>query len=248
MKDALDFTGRVVVVTGGSGGIGNGIACAFRDCGAEVIVTGTREADAYPESDLSNMRYHRLDAGDDDSVARFADTVERCDVLVNSLGMVVYKKQEYQIATFRRVIDVNLNGVMHLCLRFHDRLAARDGKAAGSIVNISSLSGQFSTRNNPAYSASKGGLDALTRTLAEAWGRDGIRVNGIAPGFVKTKMTEVSWANEGISENIERHTPLGRWGAPEDMAGAALFLASPLAAFMTGQTITVDGGLSLAIS
>lgn len=242
----LDFTGQRVLVIGGSSGIGNGIAQSFREAGANVAITGTREVAAYAGeagSNLDGLDYHTLDIVQDAAVAVFASGFGPLNVLVNAVGTVAYGRKEFEIETFRRVMDVNLTGVMNACVCFKPALAG----ARGSIINIASLASFFSTRNNPAYSASKGGMAILTKTLADNWGRDGIRVNGIAPGFVESKLTRVSRDNPAIYEGSLRKTPLGRWGTPQDMGGAALFLASPLASFITGQTICVDGGLSLAL-
>jgi NAD(P)-dependent dehydrogenase (short-subunit alcohol dehydrogenase family) len=117
----------------------------------------------------------------------------------------------------------------------------------GSIINISSLTSFFASSGNPAYGASKAGIVQLTKSLAVAWGADGVRVNAIAPGWIATSMTEVSQNREAINSEILRRTPLGRWGQPEDIAGVALFLASPLASYVTGETIRVDGGFSCSI-
>lgn len=242
----LDFTGQRVLVIGGSSGIGNGIAQAFREAGAHVAITGTREFTAYAGeagSNLDGLDHHVLDIAQDSAVTGFASAFGPLHVLVNAVGTVAYGRTEFEIETFRRVMDVNLTGVMNACVSFKQALAG----TRGSIINIASLASFFSTRNNPAYSASKGGMAILTKTLADNWGRAGIRVNGIAPGFVETKLTRVSRDNPAIYEASLRKTPLGRWGTPRDMAGAALFLASPLASFITGQTICVDGGLSLAL-
>ena len=121
------------------------------------------------------------------------------------------------------------------------------GAADGSIINISSLTGFFASSGNPAYGASKAAMMQLTKTLAVAWAEDGIRVNCIAPGWIATKMTEVSQNREAINDEILRRTPLKRWGKPADIAGVTLFLASPMAAYVTGETISVDGGFSCAI-
>ncbi|MDO9461943.1 MAG: SDR family oxidoreductase [Alphaproteobacteria bacterium] len=240
MRDLLDFTGKTVVVTGGSTGIGNGIARAFRDHGAKLIITASRERAAY-DTDMDGMDYHQVDIADDDAMRAFAAQVSSLDVLVNSVGTVVYKRKEFQMPTFRHVVDVNLNGVMHACVLFHDKLLA----TKGNIVNIASVASFRPTRGNPAYSASKGGLALLTKSLADAWGPEGIRVNGLAPGFVATKITAVSYDNPEINEGIVNTTPLRRWGTPEEMGQVALFLASDMASFMTGHTIPVDGGQSL---
>lgn len=243
---AIDFTGKRVLVIGGSSGIGNGIAHAFREAGGRTAITGTRQAEAYagdPGSNLDGLEFRTLDITDDAAVKSFAAGFGPLDVLINAVGTVAYGRKEFEIETFRQVMDVNLTGVMHGCVCFKPALSA----TKGSIINIASLASFFSTRNNPAYSASKGAMAILTKTLADNWGRDGIRVNGIAPGFVESKLTRVSRDNPAIYEASLRKTPLGRWGTPQDMAGAALFLASPLASFITGQTICVDGGLSLSL-
>lgn len=249
----IDFTGKVVLVTGGSSGIGNGIAQMFRDHGATVHVTGTREnADAYAApsgqadgtdgSDLQGMTFHSLDLADDGAVAAFELPGSRLDVLVNSVGTVAYKRKEFELETFRRILDVNLTGIMHCCVKFHDLLAT----CGGCVVNLGSLASFNATRGNPAYSASKGGLRTLTMSLAEAWAGDGIRVNGVAPGFVATKITRISRDNPDIYQASLRAIPMRRWGEPREMGGVALFLASPLASYVTGQMIIVDGGMSLS--
>lgn len=242
-NNPLDFSEKRVLVTGGSNGIGNGIARAFRDAGADVAVTGTRGgADDY-DTDMAGMTYAQVDLGDDDGIHALARDIGQLDVLVNNAGMVVYKRREFETETFRRVMDVNLTSIMTLSELLKPGLAA----TGGCIVNISSLTAYFASTGNPAYGASKAGLIQLTKTLAAVWARDGVRVNCIAPGFIATKMTEVSQSRDAVNEAILARTPMGRWGTPEDIAGVALFLASPLAAFTTGETISVDGGFSCAI-
>ena len=242
--DELDFTGRKVLVVGGSSGIGNGIAQGFRAKGAVVTVWGTRAgaADYAGEegSDLTGLAYAQVDVGDFDAIRRQPDA-ETLDVLVLSQGRVLYKRAEFEIEGFRNVIDVNLNSLMACAAKFHKALAA----AKGSLIIISSTAAFHSTKGNPAYNASKTGAMGLTRTLGEAWAPDGIRVNGIAPGLVDTKMTKVTTANPQRLEGSLQRIPLHRLGTPQDMAGVALFLASPLAAYVVGQTIPVDGGLIL---
>lgn len=238
----LDFSGHRVLVTGGSNGIGNGIACAFRDAGADVTITGTRARDAY-DTDLADMTYRQVDLGDDDAVRRLARETGQLNLLVNNAGMVVYRRKEFEIETFRKVMDVNLTSAMALSTLLKPGLAA----TGGAIVNIASLTSFFASSGNPAYGASKAAMVQLTKTLAVAWARDGVRVNCIAPGWIATKMTEVSQNRAEINDAILERTPMGRWGKPEDIAGVVLFLASPLAAYMTGETISVDGGFSCAI-
>lgn len=246
----IDFSGRTVLVTGGSSGIGNGIAQVFRQAGATVHVTGTRTAaadyDGVDGSVLDGLVYHRLDVGNDAAVDAFDPGFDRLDVLVNSVGTVAYRRREFEMPGWRRVMDVNINGVMHCCTKFKDLVAQSDLPGGGSIINISSMASFHATRGNPAYSASKGGLRTLTMSLAEAWGRDGVRVNAVAPGFVDTKLTKVTRDNPDLYQATLANTPLGRWGTPAEMGTVALFLASPLAAYITGATIPVDGGAGLS--
>lgn len=246
MMNEIDFTNRTVLVVGGSSGIGNGIARVFRDHGAAVFVCGTRPTAAdYKDdegSDLSGLTYFQLDVTDDNAVAALRPPFDRLDVLVLSQGAVIYSQGEFQIPGFRRVIDVNLISVMACCVKFHGMLAA----TKGSVIILGSGACFRSTKGNPAYSASKGGVLALTRTLAEAWARDGIRVNGVAPGLVATKMTKVTWDHPRRYQDSVEDIPMHRWGTPEEMGGVALFLASPLASFVTGEMILADGGQSLA--
>lgn len=241
----LDFTGKKALIVGGSSGIGNGIAQGFRARGAEVYVWGTRPAASdYSKadgSDLTGLHYAQVDVGDDGAIEDYVAPFHTLDILVLSQGIVIYKRGEFKMEGFARVVDVNLNSIMACALKFFDMLKA----SKGSIVTISSTAAYHSTRGNPAYGASKTGLVGLTRTLGEAWAGEGIRVNGVAPGLVDTKLTKVTTNNpERLAATLQR-IPAGRLGTPADMAGAAMFLASPLAAYICGQTIPVDGGLIL---
>jgi 3-oxoacyl-[acyl-carrier protein] reductase len=244
--DPLDFTGKVVLVVGGSSGIGNGVAQAFLKCGAEVHVWGARaDAGAYAGeegSDLSGLFYAQVDAADFSAMEALTPAFDRLDVLVLCQGTVIYKRGEFAMDGFRKVVDVNLNSLMACSVKLHPLLAA----AKGSIIVVSSTSAFHATRGNPAYAASKAGAVGLARTLGEAWAGDGIRVNGVAPGLVDTKLTKVTTENpERLAASL-RGIPAGRLGLPSDMAGPCLFLASPLASYIYGQTIIVDGGLTLS--
>lgn len=246
MTDPLDFTARRVLVIGGSGGIGNGIAHGFRQRGADVTVTGTRpDAGDYLEaedSDFTGLDYRQLNLTDRLAADRLAGLVAPFDVIVQSQGAVRYKRAEFTREGWDSVVDVNLNSVMDVARAFHAGLA----ETQGTMIIVSSVAAFKSTIGTPAYAASKAGAASLTKTLGEAWARDGIRVNGIAPGLVPTKLTAVTTDNPERLEASLRAIPLRRMGTPEDMAGAALFLASPLAAYITGQTLVVDGGLTLS--
>ncbi len=246
MTDPLDFTGKHALVIGGSSGIGNGIAHGFRQRGAQVTVTGTRpdfgdylEAE---DSDFTGLDYRQIDLTDRDAAERLASDLGAVDVLVLSQGTVRYGRQEFTREGWDAVVDINLNSVMDAARAFHPALA----EAKGAIIIVSSVAAFKSTLGTPAYAASKAGAASLTKTLGEAWARDGIRVNGIAPGLVPTKLTSVTTDNPERLEASIRSIPLRRMGTPEDMAGAALFLASPLSAYITGQTLVVDGGLTLS--
>lgn len=245
MNDPLDFTGKTVLVVGGSSGIGNGIARAFRSRGASVHVWGTRgtAADYAGEAgcDLQGLTYAQVDASDSALVDRYVPPFERLDVLVLSQGIVLYQRAEFSPGGFSKVVQTNLNSVMTCALRFHSMLQA----SQGALITISSTAAYHATRGNPAYNASKAGVVGLTRTLGQAWAAEGIRVNGIAPGLVDTKLTKITTSHpERLSSSLAR-IPIGRLGTALDMAGVALFLASPLAAYVIGQTIPVDGGLIL---
>jgi 3-oxoacyl-[acyl-carrier protein] reductase len=243
--DELNFSGKRVLVIGGSSGIGNGIAQAFRARGARVAVCGTRaqaaDYSAAEGSHLDGLDYARLDVSDAKAIGNFVPSFDRLDVLVLAQGAVIYRRGEFEMAGFRQVLEVNLMSLMACAGKFHDLLRA----SKGSLIIVSSTAAYHSTKGNPAYNASKTGAMGLTRTLGEAWAEDGIRVNGIAPGLVDTKMTKVTTANPKRLEGAIERIPLKRLGTPADMAGAALFLASPLSSYIVGQTLVVDGGLIL---
>lgn len=241
----LDYSGKVVAVVGGSSGIGNAIARAFRQRGATVHVTGTRSGPGdYSKddgSDLGNLTYHQLDVADASAISSFCAKFDTLDVLVQSQGMVVYGRGEFEVECFQKVLDVNLTSLMACSKGMFDVLKA----SGGSIIIISSTAAFHATVGNPAYNASKAGAAGLTRTLGKAWAPSGVRVNGIAPGLVETKMTAVTTQNEGRRASVLASIPVGRIGAPNDMAGLALFLASPMAGYIVGQTIIADGGMLL---
>ena len=239
----MDFTGKRVLVVGGTSGIGNGIAQAFRRAGARVHVWGTRAcaADYRPDegSDLQGLHFAQVDVADPEAIAAHVPPFDRLDVLVLSQGVVQYRRAEFQDASFRHVVDVNLNSVMGCATRFHPLLKA----ARGQVIVVSSISAYRAAIGNPAYAASKAAAVSLTRSLGAAWAPDGIRVNGIAPGLVDTKLTQVTTRHPQRLASTLARIPAGRNGLPQDMANVALFLASPLAAYVVGHTIPVDGGL-----
>jgi 3-oxoacyl-[acyl-carrier protein] reductase len=244
MSIGIDLTGKIVLISGGSSGIGLGIAQRFLAAGAVVHVTGTRAAaDDYEHADeLRALTYHQVDVRDDSAVQELVISLGCLDVLVCCAGSVAYGGKEFDMATFREIIDINLNGVMSFCTASHDLLKESE---AGSVVIIGSTSSFIATPGQPAYSSSKGGLVTMTKSLAEAWARDGIRVNGVAPGFVATKLTARSHEDKNVYEATLKRIPLRRWGEAQEIGDAVVFFASPMAAYITGQMLLVDGGITL---
>ncbi|GMM92468.1 SDR family NAD(P)-dependent oxidoreductase [Qipengyuania sp. MTN3-11] len=245
MSAPLDFSGKTALVVGGSSGIGNGIAHGFREAGARVIATGTRaSASAYAAeegSDLEGLEFRTLDVSDRTAIDRFG-WPDPLDVVVLCQGAVRYGREEFERAGWDEVLQVNLTSVLDCANAARGALA----KSGGSLIVISSVSAYYGLRANPAYGASKAGAVSLVKSLAAAFAEEGIRVNGIAPGYVLTKLNRSFLGEEDFQKNAIAGIPRGRLGTPEDMAGAALFLASPLADYIAGQTITVDGGMTLA--
>lgn len=242
------FDTREVLVVGGTSGIGAGIAQAFRDHGAHVTATGASEADvaaAREDASLAGITLARLDVRSDTDVkAHFeahADERQRLDVLVNCAG-VIRRGEELDPAVFAAVLDINLNGTLRTCAAARPLLAA----SRGSIVNTASMLSFFGGGLVPAYSASKGGVAQLTKSLALAYAAEGIRVNAIAPGWIATRLTGALQADATRSAVILARTPLNRWGTPEDIGGPVLFLSSPAAAFVTGVILPIDGGYLVA--
>ena len=244
MKD-LDFSNKTALVVGGSSGIGNGIAHALKDRGATVHVWGTRDTakdyDGVEGSDLRGLHYDKMDVADFDAIENYTPPFDKLDILVLSQGTVVYNRGEFEMPGWLKVMDVNLNSLMACAAKFDGMLEA----SKGSLIIISSTAGYHATKGNPSYNASKTGAIGLVRTLGQAWAGRGIRVNGVAPGLVDTKLTKVTTDNPTRREAAISHIPAKRLGTPEDIAGAVLYLASPLASYVCGQTIPVDGGLIL---
>ncbi len=239
----FDFRGQRVLITGGTSGIGLGIAQAFANAGAEVTAVGLMDESAINSLPTeSRLRFVPLDVCDADAVKDFMAEFDELHCLVNCAGLLLRGGREFDEENFQKVLDVNLTGTMRVCLACRPLLA----KSGGCIVNTASMLSFFGSGFVPAYSASKGGVAQLTKSLAIAWAADGIRVNAVAPGWIATSMTQPLLDDAARSQPILDRTPLHRWGQPSDLAGPVLFLCSPAAAFVTGVVLPVDGGYSIA--
>ncbi|HEX2529662.1 MAG TPA: SDR family oxidoreductase [Geminicoccus sp.] len=232
------FDGCHVLVTGGTSGIGKAIARAFLRHGATVTATGAVHAEVEAAgADLPGAARHVLDVRDGNAIAGLVDGLSRLDVLVNCAG-VIRRHAELEPDVFAEVIDINLTGTMRMCDAVRSLLAA----SGGCIVNTASMLSFFGGGLVPGYSASKGGVAQLTKSLAIAYAAEGIRVNAIAPGWIETPLTSGIQDDPTRYQAIRDRTALKRWGTPADLSGAVLFLASPAAAYVTATILPVDGG------
>jgi len=242
----FDFSGARVLVTGGSNGIGAAISKAFADAGAEVLITGTRASAAEYEGDLSAYEYQQLELSDKAAIEALAGSLERLDVLVNNAGCnFPGGKHESVPDVFEESVGINLFGAYRLSIGCREKLRASELEGGASVVNLASMGAFHAVPIVPGYGAAKAGTVQMTKTLAATWAADGIRVNAIAPGLIESNMTKLMKGVEPLEKPFIERTPLGRWGVPDDIAPVVLFLASSSARFMTGQTISVDGGYSI---
>ena len=251
----FDLTGKVALVTGGNGGIGLGMARGLAKAGATVVLAGRNAAkSSQAVADLKVEGFAadaiEADVADEHQVARMFQQVMlrqgRLDILVNNAGSTVRKMPEaLTLDEWKQVMDVNLTS-MFLCCRAAHALMKEGG--GGKIINIGSMLSIFGAPYAAAYGASKGGVVQFTRSIATAWAADRIQANAVLPGWIDTELTQGARLQvAGLHERVLARTPAGRWGQPEELVGAAVFLASPASNFVNGQIIYVDGGLLAAL-
>ena len=242
----FDFEGCRVLVTGGSSGIGFAIARAFADAGAAVTVTGRKAAASDYDVDLSELAYRQVEVTDRAALARLAEALPALDVLVNNAGAnLPGGRNEWEPDVFEESVAINLFSAFRLAVACKDKLAASTLEGGGSVINLASMSSFFAVPIVPGYGAAKAGVVQMTKNLAAAWAGDAIRCNAVAPGLIESNMTRVMKGIEALEAPQIERTALKRWGTPEDIAPAVLFLASSAARFITGQTLNVDGGFSI---
>jgi gluconate 5-dehydrogenase len=250
MADLFDLTGKVGIVTGGSGGIGRVLAIGLAKHGADVVVTSRtlaklepvaaeiqalgRKAKAIP-CDVTSDRSVK------DMVDRAVKEFSHIDVLVNAAGINIRNSAEdIPVEDWQKVMDFNARGTF-ICCQAVGRVMIK--QMSGKIVNLSSVRGRYGAPSGAiAYSPSKGAVDTLTRTLACEWAKYNILVNAVAPTLIETDLTRQALANPEFARTMKARIPLGRWGFPEDVIGPTVFLASKASDFVTGQIIYVDGG------
>jgi NAD(P)-dependent dehydrogenase (short-subunit alcohol dehydrogenase family) len=231
---APDFgvAGKVVLISGGTGGIGMAFARAFAACGASPIL-----ADLKPPGEATPFHYEKLDVRDDAAVRGLAARIDTLDVLIHCAGRLI-RHEEHQPETFAEIVDIHLNGNLRLATAFRPHLARRQG----CLINIASMYAFFGAAMIPAYASAKTAVIGLTKSLALAYAEDGIRVNAIAPGWIRTEISRRGREEPAFNEKVMHRLPTKRWSEAEELAGTAVFLASPASRLINGVTIPVDGG------
>jgi NAD(P)-dependent dehydrogenase (short-subunit alcohol dehydrogenase family) len=239
------YAGKRVLVVGAASGIGAGLARGFAGAGAAVIASGRNEAERATiaaDPALAGATALAVDVRDGEAVKTAIAGLGTLDVLVVTAG-IIQRDAEHEPETFDAVLDVNLSGSMRCCAAARPLLAA---SGHGAILLTASMLSFFGGARVPGYAASKGGIAQLTKSLALAYAGENIRVNALAPGWIATALTAELQADPSRSAALLGRTPLARWGTPEDLVPPALFLCSPLAGFVTGTIMPVDGGYAAA--
>lgn len=243
----FDYTGRHVLVTGGTSGIGAGIAAAYRAAGASVTITGTLAAAGEYDANLDGFRYLQLQLTDNGHIASVADAMAHLDILVNNAGAALPGgRSEAEPDVFDEAVRINLLSAYRLAHACRPLLARSSMPGGASVIGLASITSLFGNEMVLGYGAAKAGLVQMTKSLAIAWANDRIRVNAVAAGMIATRMTAGHVGDAGALAPWLARTPLRRVGTPHDIAGAILFLTSAAAAYVTGQTLPVDGGYSIA--
>jgi NAD(P)-dependent dehydrogenase (short-subunit alcohol dehydrogenase family) len=236
MSTSPDFSvaGKHILISGGTGGIGIAFANAFTLHGADVVVCDL----APPNHGMgAGIKYQHLDVRSDTAVGELAERISKLDVLIHCAGRVL-PFEEYKSEVFMDILDIHLVGNLRLANAFRPHLKA----SKGCLINIASMYSYFGSPRAPGYGAAKTGVVSLTRSLALAFAEDSIRVNAIAPGFIKTEMSRAGREEPGYNDKVVARIPSGEWSDPEELAGTAIFLASPASRLINGATIPVDGG------
>jgi 2-deoxy-D-gluconate 3-dehydrogenase len=254
MAGSFDLTGKVAVVTGGNGGLGLGIAMGLAGAGANIIVAARsveKTAQALEDIRALGVEAHgvTVDVTQEPAIQRMItstiDHLGRLDILVNNSGIAVRgMPQDLTAAQWDSVVDVNLRAAFLASREAYKQMVSVGG---GKVINVGSMYSIFGSDWGAPYAASKGGIVQLTKSLAVAWAKDNIQVNAILPGWFMTDLTRgIPEADPDRYDNISRRIPTGRWGEPSELGGAAVFLASSASDYVTGSTLTVDGGYSSA--
>lgn len=252
MNSSFDLSGRVAVVTGANTGIGQGIAVALAAAGADIAAVGRSSADETAAMVRALGRKCELVSADLSSIAPVGDVVEQVvtslgglDILVNNAGIIRRADSvDFTEEDWDAVIDTNLKSVFFLCQAAGRHMIARHESTGqrGKIINIASMLSFQGGIRVPSYTASKSGVAGLTKLLACEWAAKGVNVNAIAPGYIATNNTAALQADETRNRQIMERIPEGRWGSPEDIGGAAVFLSSKAADYVQGHVLAVDGG------
>jgi 3-oxoacyl-[acyl-carrier protein] reductase len=243
-----DFAGARVLITGGTSGLGAAIAASYREAGAEVSITGTRATAADYDDDLSGYHYLQLDVERPEQVQAVAAAQENLDILVNNAGLALASMglDEHDPAVFDRSLSMHLSSAYRMAHGCRAALARSQRPGGGAVVGIASMTSFFGIELIPGYGTAKTGLVGLTRVLAVAWAKDRIRVNAVAAGLTRSRMTAGTFDDPAWTQPTLDRTPLGRLGEPVDIAGPVLFLTSSAASWITGQVLPVDGGFTVA--
>ncbi|MFG2006089.1 SDR family oxidoreductase [Spirillospora sp. NPDC048911] len=240
MSLSLDLTGRLAVVTGGVRGVGLGISRALLEAGADVVAVARREPASLPSAGGRTARFASFDVRDAAAAQAFFDGLDRVDVLVNNAGGTPFLPlAEGEIRTHAKIIELNLTSAMIMSRAANERMQVQDG--GGSIIMISSVSGTRPSPGSAAYGAAKAGLDNLATSLAVEWAPR-VRVNSLTLGMVRTEQSHLHYGDEEGIAAVARTVPLGRLADPYDIGAACAFLASDLAAYISGSALLLHGG------